>query len=563
MSTKKTMPLYIVVFSILLTIGCQSEKKTLSRQTLSSIAFKQARQIYDNMTLKQKIGQLFMVTLPDNYLSAQNKKKLKSVYPGSIILFKKNLSSFDQTRQWLFSMQIQTLRQGLPPLFITTDQEYGKVIRITKSMTLFPDNFTMGRSSQTIWTQKAATITGIELGAYSLNMNLAPVADINNNPRNPVIGTRSYHHTSQRVAAHVATYIQGFQAAQMFSVAKHFPGHGDTHIDSHKALPVIQKSLDQLRAMELIPFHFFAENKSSTDSQDTLTQNQNPKPKASTAGIMTAHILFPKIDSQPATLSGKILTDLLRHKMKFHGLIITDDLVMNAIQNHYSRHNMPPEVQSVLAGANIIIHTGSLKQIQAVQKKLIFAIQQNIITPETLRSRVIQTIAAKLYLYYQNTDLSLLKNIYRSRKCVRKKILQNSIHSIYQSEQWQNQKQYIHSKQKHKVQIHSSLPYFRQLIHKMKFPISENTSSQEATTYKITIIHESQYHALQTTSTAKNKNTLQIIVLLGKAYQPLPKVKHGDLVLSVKGLYQKQIIADFLHNIKTKGIQTLFTFDFF
>lgn len=240
------------------------------------------------------------------------------------------------------------------PMFIATDQEGGTVSRLATG-TQMPGNMALGATRDPQLTKQAALVMGNELKALGINTDFAPVLDVNVNPANPVIGVRSFSSDPQLVSMMGTAFIDGLHEAGVLSALKHFPGHGDTAIDSHIGLPVIDKSLEELWQCELIPFKAAIEQGADM--------------------VMTAHICYPQIENEtygtsegdvtlPATMSSEILTDLLRGELGFEGLIVTDALNMYAIAQFFSE--MDAAKMTINAGADILLmpfDIGSLARI--------------------------------------------------------------------------------------------------------------------------------------------------------------------------------------------------------
>ncbi|KAF4325166.1 hypothetical protein G195_001310 [Phytophthora kernoviae 00238/432] len=222
------------------------------------------------------------------------------------------------------------------PLMISVDQEGGMVARIDKEgVTQVPGNMALGATGNPEYTLECAQILGHELKSIGIDMNLAPVLDVNNNILNPVIGVRSYGENAESVAAHGAAAIKGYQSRGVAATAKHFPGHGDTAVDSHLGMVTVPHERNRLEQVELLPFRRAIE--------------------AGVDAIMTAHVIFPAIEPEPipATLSRKVLTGLLREEMGFEGIIITDCLEMHAISKPYGVAEAA--IRAVEAGADLIL----------------------------------------------------------------------------------------------------------------------------------------------------------------------------------------------------------------
>ncbi len=252
------------------------------------------------------------IDLASTTLSPNERALLAEFQPKGICLFRRNVESIEQTRD--LTAELRTLCGD--DVLISTDQEGGSVVRA-----LFvphsPGNMALGAVADPEVTRATATITARGLAQLGINVNLAPVADVNNNPLNPVIGDRSFGSRPEAVAEHVAAFVTGLQAGGIAATLKHFPGHGDTAIDSHHGLPEVDRSPEQLEALELLPFRAGI--------------------RASAACVMTFHGMLPQLDRElPATLSKKIMTGLLREILGFEGVIFSDALEMAAIAKTYS-----------------------------------------------------------------------------------------------------------------------------------------------------------------------------------------------------------------------------------
>ncbi len=295
---------------------------------------------------------------------------------GGVILMKRNVGTPDQLRAMLGEVQTLAARRGLPPLFVAVDQEGGGCARLTPPHFLpSTDAWQIGLTADPAQARAAARKTGLELRSVSINWNFAPVLDVNNNPANPVIGRRSYGDDPQRVAAMGVAAVQGYQDdAGILACGKHFPGHGDTDVDSHLALPTISHSLERLFEIELVPFRAAI--------------------AAGVAAIMTAHIVFPEMDpALPATLSPAVLTGLLRGKLGFGGLIITDCLEMNGVAKDWGEAEAA--VLAVLAGADVLLCCHTWTKQQAIRDGLVAAVEQGRIPLSRIEASLARITAAK------------------------------------------------------------------------------------------------------------------------------------------------------------------------
>jgi beta-N-acetylhexosaminidase len=262
-------------------------------------------------------------TLP-NWLAARLRDGL-----AGVCLFATNVVSPEQ----LLALT-DAIRDANPLALIAIDEEGGDVTRLySSSGSPYPGNALLGRIDDVDFTSSVATSVGWQLRRVGVNLNFAPDVDINSNPNNPVIGTRSFGATAELVARHTTAWVTGLQSTAVAASVKHFPGHGDTIADSHLALPVVDLSLDELRQRELVPFAAAI--------------------AAGTRTVMTSHILLPQLDAEnPATLSISILRDLLHDELGFEGVIVTDALDMNGASGE---SGIPAAaVRALNAGADLL-----------------------------------------------------------------------------------------------------------------------------------------------------------------------------------------------------------------
>ena len=292
----------------------------------------------NGFTLRQKIGQMMVldirylnngraITEVDKVTRPLLEKLIGEYGVGSIVLFKDNFLDKDQSKKLVSDLQSITKKYNFPPLLIFTDQEGGKVERFAFGRKTLKNNSEIESSEEAF--EKGVTIAK-ELKEIGINCDLAPVVDVNNNPKNPVIGERSFGADADLVSDFGVSFINGLHLMGVAATAKHFPGHGNTDSDSHNMLPVIPGTLEELREIELKPF------KAAID--------------AGVDFVMSAHISLPKIDDTkihskkagkaivvPATLSKSIMTNLLREELGFRGVAMTDALEMKAVSDHFGR----------------------------------------------------------------------------------------------------------------------------------------------------------------------------------------------------------------------------------
>lgn len=313
--------------------------KFVNADTLNSKA--EAEKIVSEMTLDEKIGQMLMPDFrqwkQEGQSAVQDFTEMNNEVAeiidefdlGGVILFAQNVKTTEQTAKLTYDIQQVAIndKDGNLPLLTTIDQEGGIVTRLGTG-TNFPGNMALGATKNEQSAYDTGVVIGKELNSLGINVNFAPSVDVNNNPLNPVIGLRSFSSNADLVAKLGVKMIEGIQSNGVASAAKHFPGHGDTATDSHYGLPKVDKSLEELKEVELKPFQAAIDN--GVDM------------------IMTAHIQFPQIEKDtytsikdgqeiqiPATLSDDILTGLLREDMNFEGVIITDALNMAAISENF------------------------------------------------------------------------------------------------------------------------------------------------------------------------------------------------------------------------------------
>lgn len=307
------------------------------------------------MTVEEKVGQLFVPYVYGETADttaaadvAQNRKLygvdngrgvIEKYKPGGVIYFawSNNVNDPRQIASLSNGLQRAAMEQRMEvPLLVSTDQEQGVVVRVGEPATQFPGAMALGATRDTGFARQAAAVTGEELRALGINQNFAPVADVNVNAQNPVIGVRSFGSDPGLVSDMVAAQVLGSQNdANVSATAKHFPGHGDTAVDSHYGLPVITHTREELDRIDLPPFRAAIGN--DIDA------------------IMTAHIVVPALDpsERPATLSKPILTGLLREEMGFDGLIVTDALTMEGVRQQFGDGRVP--VEAIKAGADMML----------------------------------------------------------------------------------------------------------------------------------------------------------------------------------------------------------------
>lgn len=338
------------------------------------------------MTIEEKVGQMLM---PDfrtwkgknvTEMLPEIQQLVKKYHLGGVILFRENVVTTEQTARLVSDYQDASEKFGL---LLTIDQEGGIVTRL-QSGTDMPGNMALGATRSTDISYNVGNAIGEELASLGINMNFAPVMDVNNNPDNPVIGVRSFGEDPQLVADLGVAYTKGLQDAGVAATAKHFPGHGDTAVDSHLGLPEVPHDKERLKEVELYPFQ-----------------------KAMEAGIdaiMTAHVTFPKIDGTkaiskktgeeiavPATLSYKVLTELMREEMGYEGVITTDAMNMNAIADHFGP--VDAAIRAVKAGTDIVLMPVGLEEVAT---GLLSSVKNGEISEDRIEASVKRILTLKI-----------------------------------------------------------------------------------------------------------------------------------------------------------------------
>jgi beta-N-acetylhexosaminidase len=281
---------------------------------------------------------------------------------GGVVLFGRNVAGGAEQ----VSALTGALREEREDVLIGIDEEGGDVTRLEAATgSSYPGNHALGLLDDVELTERVATSIAADLAAVGVNLNLAPVVDVNSNPSNPVIGIRSFGAEPGLVARHGAAFVTGTQAVGVAACAKHFPGHGDTELDSHKDLPVVGADLDTLRARELVPFRAVVD--------------------AGVRAVMTAHVLVPALGTGPATLSAGVLQGLLREELGFVGMAMTDALEMGAISRAVPMGEAG--VRALAAGADALCLGAEIQvgHVEETCEAIVQAVRSGALAEERLR----------------------------------------------------------------------------------------------------------------------------------------------------------------------------------
>jgi len=328
------------------------------------------------MKIEDMIGQMVWVGFQGTEPSEEVRRLIWDYRVGGVVLFSRNVQTPKQVRALTDALREIAREAGHPvPLLVAVDQEGGNVARLREGFTQFPSAMAMGATRSSDLVRRAAEVTAEELKVVGIGVNFAPVLDVNVNPENPIIGIRSYGEDPELVARLGEAAVCGYQSKKVAATAKHFPGHGDTSLDTHLTLPRVSHPLERLENVELLPFRRAVD--------------------AGVRAVMTTHILFDALDPDlPATLSHKILTDLLRGDMGFSGVIITDCMEMKAMDRFW------PEapLSAVQAGADVVLisHTYD-RQVEALEL-LRRAAEDGRLSPERISASAERIYALKRWV---------------------------------------------------------------------------------------------------------------------------------------------------------------------
>ncbi|UCF90030.1 MAG: beta-N-acetylhexosaminidase [Desulfobacterales bacterium] len=313
---------------------------------------------------EQLAGQRLMVGFDGTELDPQLKFLIARIKVGGIILFARNLQTPEQIKQLCITAQDFARSCGQPPLFIAVDQEGGQVARLKEPFTQFPGNPHMRDEQEAV---HFARITAAELAQVGINMNMAPVMDVAPPDFNSIMAARIFGRDPAWVSRLGVKVVEHLQQNRIMAVAKHFPGIGRTTLDSHLDLPTVDIDFPALRSFELIPF-------------EASIQHQ-------VAGIMLSHICYQKIDPQwPASLSLRIAKDLLRDQLRFGGVVLTDDLDMGAISNHYDIQTVVRQILAADIDLALICHFGPNIEIAFEQMR------QGLTQSSAIRAKGVESI---------------------------------------------------------------------------------------------------------------------------------------------------------------------------
>lgn len=328
-----------------------------------------------DMTVRQMLGQKLIFGFHGTELSEEFKSLIREYKIGNVILFLRNVKSAEQLRRLCAEIQSLILEVTGYLAFIVIDQEGGIVSRLPPDAVTVPSAMALCATGDPENAYRAARITIRQLRGLGVNFNMAPVLDVNTNPSNPVIGIRSASDDPEKVASYGEATIRAYENTGVFCCGKHFPGHGDTSVDSHLGLPSVEKTVEELEQAELIPFRRCIE--------------------AGIPAIMSSHILFPNIEKEniPGTMSRTIITDLLKKRLGFQGLVFSDCLEMAAIQKYYGTAN--GAVAAIKAGVDLAELSSRIDLMWETARVVNEAAERGEFDMEEIRESVEKILAVK------------------------------------------------------------------------------------------------------------------------------------------------------------------------
>lgn len=295
-------------------------------------------------------GEVLTTGIPGPAIDAETRRLLERLGPSGVILFRRNVESVDQLRDLTAELHALPSRP-----FVSIDHEGGRVVRLGPPFTSFPSARDVARAGDATLARAVGRAMGIELQSVGIDIDFAPVLDVDSNPRNPVIGDRAFGATAHDVCTLALAFHEGLRAEGVIGCGKHFPGHGDTGVDSHIDLPVVKRNRAALEAVELAPFR-------------AAIAAQVPM-------LMTAHVRYPALDPElPATLSPRILSDLLRADLGFTGVVVSDDLEMGALRSFGAVPDLA--VAALGAGADWVLICNDLEASMRAGERIATAIER-------------------------------------------------------------------------------------------------------------------------------------------------------------------------------------------
>ena len=377
----------VILLILLIIVGCTSEKENEEKGKEMNDIDKRVEETLSNMTIDEKIGQMMIIYYSSQSMDSTLKKAIEDVKPGGFILFSDNMSSYDGTLRLI--KDIKSLSKV--PMFISIDEEGGRVQRLLSvkgtDVSDVPSMYDVGLKNDIELTYNVGKLIAEELRVFGINLDFAPDIDVYSNSNNTVIGKRSFGSDKELVAKHGLSLAKGLEDNGVIAVYKHFPGHGNTAVDSHKSLPILDLTKEELENVDVYPFKEAIKNNASM--------------------IMVGHLAVPKItgDDTPASLSKKLITDYLKKELGYNGLVVTDALNMGALTNYYSKEEICGK--AVEAGVDILLMpTSSRTCLKSVQD----ALKNGDVTEEQINESVRKILKLKYEKIEENYNEYLDKS---------------------------------------------------------------------------------------------------------------------------------------------------------
>lgn len=390
---KKNKYLMLLLILILIMTGCKKENEKIDDNDNNDIVqenpidnenkIDKIEEMIKNMTLEEKIGQLIIVGKEGLEINEDDIHLIESNEVGGFIFFSRNIDNEKQVLNLLNDLKGSNSSNKVP-LFLAIDEEGGVVSRLSQIYGKLPTAKKLGEKNDQELSLEYGKILGLSLKKLGFNLDFAPVLDINSNPKNPVIGDRSFGNTSSKVIDNGLSVMEGIHSQGIISSVKHFPGHGDTSVDSHLDLPKIDKSLDELENLELVPF------------KEAINKDADM--------IMVAHILFPQLDDKyPASMSDEIINKLLREKLNFNGVIVSDDITMGAITENYSIGK--GSIEFLKSGGDIILVCHGNDNPSIVLDSIKMGIEENDISMDDIDKKVYRILSLKDKYNFKDAEI--------------------------------------------------------------------------------------------------------------------------------------------------------------
>lgn len=335
-----------VFLTVIALVGC-TDKKVSKPKKIEKVKEDKITTIMKDMSLEEKIAQMLILVYKSDTVDDDLISLLQETSPGGFILMKENITTYEKTRKFTDDLK----RNSKHPLIISIDQEGGNVQRLNNLSDVKPTNipfmYDLGQKKDTNLAYDTGKVMALELRSIGVNVDFAPDIDVYSNPNNTVIGRRSFGSDAEVVSMMATSLAKGLEDNKVVPAYKHFPGHGDTDVDSHVSLPILNKGYDDLDSLDFVPFKKAVEEKAKM--------------------IMVGHIAVPSItsDNTPASLSKQII-DILKNDLNYDGLIVTDALNMGALTENYTNEEI--YTRAIEAGCDLLLMPSSSKEATEIIK---------------------------------------------------------------------------------------------------------------------------------------------------------------------------------------------------